>query len=100
MQNKDIDIISRLSTFEPFYKDNIGNQLIDYLVLDALLDNKKNYIEINKIENYIKKMYNIKFELTEIKYSIRNLKNKEMVEFITDAKGNPICARIKVNILI
>jgi len=99
MQNKDIDIISRLSTFEPFYKDNIGNQLIDYLVLDALLDNKKNYIEINKIENYIKKMYNIKFELTEIKYSIRNLKNKEMVEFITDAKGNPICARIKVNIL-
>lgn len=99
MQKENIDIISRLSSFEPFYKDSIGNQLIDYLVLDALLDNKKNYIEINKIENYIKKMYNIKFELTEIKYSIRNLKNKEMVEFITDAKGNPICARIKVNIL-
>lgn len=99
MQKGNIDIISKLSSFEPFYKDSIGNQLIDYLVLDSLLDNKKNYIEINKIENYIKKMYNIKFELTEIKYSIRNLKNKEMVEFITDAKGNPICVRIKVNIL-
>lgn len=95
MMNKEIDIISRLSAFEPFYKDNTGNQLIDYLVLDALLGNKEGPVKINEIGNYISKLYHVKFESAEIKYSIIDLKNKGMAEYFTDGKDNPICAKIE-----
>jgi len=75
------NIILRLAHFDPTCKDNYGNKIIDYLVLDALLTYGQLVVTAYEIKKCIKRNFLLDFEEEEIIVSGRRLHKKKMIEF-------------------
>jgi len=71
--------IFRLAHFNPTYKDEYGNQVVDYLVLDSLATYGQLVVTALKIRENIKKTFRLDFEEPEINASGKHLGQKEMI---------------------
>ena len=72
----------KLAHFNPTYKDEYGNQIIDYLVLDAL----SNYEPLLRVEPFdlkriIKNQFKLDFEESEIVNCAKRLGSKGIIEY-------------------
>jgi len=93
MDEKEIkQIMWKLANFEPSSTDEYGNQVLDYLVLDALSSYGPLLCVVpNEIKEYIKKVFKIEFEEIEIFTSTKRLQVKGYVNIIepTRKSENP-----------
>ena len=76
------DTIGRLAQFDPYCKDEYGNKIIDYLVLDALaIHGPLMKVPIVDVMTSIKKSFLISFEIQEIDASAKRLEARRMLNY-------------------
>ena len=73
--------IFRLAHFDPTCKDEYGNQVIDYLVLDSLATFGRLTVTALEIRENIKRCYRLDFEEPEINASGKRLGQKGMIVY-------------------
>jgi len=78
--------IFRLAYFDPSCRDEYGNQVIDYLVLDSLATYKQLIVTASEIRDHIKRIFSLDFEESEINASGRRLSQKEMITYNEGAR--------------
>ncbi|HYX08547.1 MAG TPA: hypothetical protein VE912_17585, partial [Bacteroidales bacterium] len=77
----------RLAHFHPNFEDKHGNQVVDYLVLDALnIYETENQVTPEEICRVINSTHNLAFEESEIETSARRLNESEYVNLIEPHK--------------
>jgi len=78
--------IFRLAHFDPTCRDEYGNQVIDYLVLDSLAAYGQLKVTASEIKDNIKKCFRLDFEEPEINASGKRLEQKQMITYEEGAK--------------
>lgn len=74
------ETLARLAQFDPTCKDEYGNQVIDYLVLDALaIQGPLMKVIISDVMSIIKDTFHLSFEIQEIDVSARRLEARGML---------------------
>jgi len=93
-------IFWKLAHFKPLITDDFGNQILDYLVLDALSTfGVLLSPDPKEIKNYIKELFLVDFEESEIIDAARRLEKKEYIEIIeADTKWDFPKFKIKAEI--
>lgn len=91
VQHDTREAIFRLAHFDPTYKDEYFNQLIDYLVLDALASyGPLIMITAPQVRIHIKKVFKLDFQEEEINASAKRLGQRGIVEYTETRRGeNP-----------
>ena len=75
--------VLRLSHFNPTVRDEYGNQVIDYLVLNSLASYGAMFkVSVSKIKKHIKNTFHLDFEKEEIIASGKRLFRKDMIKYI------------------
>jgi len=78
----------RLAHFDPTYKDEYCNQLVDYLVLDALATyGSLLIVTASQVRTHIKKVFKLDFEEEEINASAKRLNQKGMAKYTEIRRG-------------
>ncbi len=75
------DEFFKLAHFNPSAKDDYGNQISDYLILDALSAFGFLEVKAKDIRNYIKDTYKLVFEEPEIEASGKRLRDLNKIEY-------------------
>ncbi|MEK0336500.1 MAG: hypothetical protein QQN41_03585 [Nitrosopumilus sp.] len=71
-----------LAQFNPTYKDEYGHQVLDYLVLDALATYDTLFpVTPTGIKSYIKDVFKLDFDESEIVTSAKRLANKKIINY-------------------
>jgi len=73
--------IFRLAYFDPSCRDEYGNQVIDYLVLDSLATYGQLIVTASEIRDHIKSIFRLDFEESEINTSGKRLGQKDMITY-------------------
>jgi len=73
------EAIFRLAHFDPTCRDEYGNQVIDYLVLDSLATYEQSTVTALEIKENIKMCFRLNFQEPEINASGKRLCQKEMI---------------------
>ena len=93
LRNMEINqILWKLAHFEPATTDDYGNQVLDYLVLDALSTyGPLLHASPEEIKEYIKELFLVDFEVVEIVTAASRLEIKDFAELIKpeDRWDNP-----------
>ena len=94
--NNERKIFLRLANFNPNFKDKFGNQILDYLVLDALSSAGSIITQtIREISTYIKNTYKIDFHDFEIIASGKRLAQNGIIELVEDTEDDYPILKIK-----
>lgn len=81
--NRTKETIFRLAHFDPTFIDEYGNQVIDYLVLDALATyGPLIVVTASEVKEHIKRVFKLDFAEEEINASAKRLGRRDMVSCI------------------
>lgn len=82
------DAIFRLAHFDPTFTDEYGNQVIDYLALDALATyGPLIVVTASEVKEHIKSVFKLDFAEEEINISAKRLGRRNMVNYIKVKRG-------------
>lgn len=82
------DAIFRLAHFDPTFTDEYGNQVIDYLALDALATyGPLIVVTASEVKEHIKSVFKLDFAEEEINASAKRLGRRNMVNYIEVERG-------------
>ena len=82
------DAIFRLAHFDPTFTDEYGNQVIDYLALDALATyGPLIVVTASEVKEHIKSVFKLDFAEEEINISAKRLGRRNMVNYIEVERG-------------
>jgi len=86
--------VLRLAQFDPSCEDEYGNQVLDYLVLDALASYGELQVSDSEVKAAIKSSFKLDFDVTEIRASGRKLAAAGMIRFQEKTRKSPSSYRI------
>jgi len=82
------DAIFRLAHFDPTFTDEYGNQVIDYLALDALVTyGPLIVVTASEVKEHIKSVFKLDFAEEEINISAKRLGRRNMINYIEVKRG-------------
>jgi hypothetical protein len=77
------EVLFRLAHFDPTFTDEYGNQVIDYLVLDALATyGPLITVTASEVKEHIKRVFKLDFAEEEINSSAKRLGQRRMASYI------------------
>lgn len=79
--------IFKLAHFDPTCKDEYGNQVIDYLVLDSLATYGRLVVTALEIKENIKSVLHLDFQEAEINEATRRLAQKGMLDIVEETRN-------------
>jgi len=89
--------VLRLAQFDPSCEDEYGNQVLDYLVLDALASYGELQVSGSEIRAAIKSSFKLDFDVAEIRASGRKLADAGMIRFVEKTRESPSSYQILAN---
>lgn len=89
--------VLRLAQFDPSCEDEYGNQVLDYLVLDALASYGELQVSGSEIKAAIKSSFKLDFDVVEIRASGRKLADAGMIRFVEKTRESPSSYQILPN---
>lgn len=83
-------VILRLAHFDPNCKDSYGNQVLDHLLVSALVSFGNIPVSANELKPHLIQTYRVEFEVEEINAAGRRLSKRGLVEIVKPSSSeNP-----------